>query len=496
MPSVDVAMARSLRGGVWDTLTSSLARSLVAHLSRRDIVQDAEGKVTDLKTALSSWDNCMRADFCKWPAIAIMVVGGLIILSIVWCIVRCCCCGMACCCSCFQCLKCCGNCCGCCDPPGGKPHKHLDDPYAPAPHHGYRSEAPMGASIPQFAPKPSHVEPPQYAEFETQKRGGNEDSLPEMPSWDGAGSKKVAVEEDAVELHNLKKSPAPDQQMGVMNGASSGRISPGRSPYAQPQGNGSGYIAGNQPPDHYSPIDQGYSYNSNPPANTYELDQSYTTPAASAAVMGPGRRSPGQNYQAQDYPAQNYNTNGFGRDAYGQPQAPREFSAELPADQGYGQTHTPQNDFGNYDGYRRPSPGPAAAYGTDPRMRQSPGPRQTPNPRRTPGPPHQDSYGYGQPPRRSPAPPNDYAYGQSAPTDRMFSPAPDRQYGAGGAQSPRPLTRPVPQRHYGDEPPQSPITNNSGFDFNSGYARPVSRPGVSPTSPTQEAYPGYKPYQP
>lgn len=135
MPSVDVAMARSLRGGVLDQLKDVVTRAVVAGLSRRDIISDAQGKVTDVKTAFSSWDNCMKASFCKWPVIAVIVVGGLILLGIAWCIIRCACCGLSCCCSCFQCLKCCGNCCGCCDPPGGRRHKYLDEPYIP-PHHG------------------------------------------------------------------------------------------------------------------------------------------------------------------------------------------------------------------------------------------------------------------------------------------------------------------------------------------------------------------------
>ncbi len=87
----------------------------------------------------------------RYPVIAIIIVGGLIVLSIVWCIARCACCGMSFCCECFYCLKCCGNCCGCCSTPGGKRHKYLDEPYIP-PNQGYRPEAPMvaPAAIPSF----------------------------------------------------------------------------------------------------------------------------------------------------------------------------------------------------------------------------------------------------------------------------------------------------------------------------------------------------------
>lgn len=66
MSSVDAAMARSLQDGPWDRLRESVARSITAHLASRNIINDAQDKVTDIKTALSSWDNCMAANFCKY----------------------------------------------------------------------------------------------------------------------------------------------------------------------------------------------------------------------------------------------------------------------------------------------------------------------------------------------------------------------------------------------------------------------------------------------
>ncbi|KAM5376993.1 hypothetical protein ACJZ2D_005195 [Fusarium nematophilum] len=390
MPSIDEAMARSLRGSAWDIIKDKFVRSIASDLARRNIVDDASGKATDVATAFS------------------------------------------------------------------KP--------------------PMHASVPQFAaPKPAHTEPPQYAEFEMSKPR-NSDALPEMPSWENANSKKVMVHEDAVELDSLKK-PVPDQQMGIMDGPSSNQL----TPYNQPQGNSSGYLAHNQAPDHYSPIDQqGYGYN----AAANGVDQAY-----GAAAMGPGRRSPAQNYNGYGQDQGYDQAQGYGQNGYGQTQ-------------GYGQSPSPHNEYANanYGGYRgSPSPGPQG-FGA----RQSPGPRRTPAPRddfdnygqpprRTPAPQTdygynqpprqspapQSDYGYAQPPRRSPAPQNEYGYNQSAYDDRTYTPAPEAHYGP----------RPVPQRHYPqDPPPQSPV-NNSGFDFNSGYARPQQ-------SPTQDSYPGFKPYQP
>lgn len=253
MATIDVAMARSLRPGAWETVTDIIARSLVAHAQKRDLVGDTQQKVTDVKTAFSSWDNCMKASFCKWPVIAVIIIGSLIILAILWCIVRCACCAKSCCCGCFQCLKCCGNCCGCCDAPNDRRHKYLDEPYIP-PHHGYQQQAPMQASY--HPPPPQHVhEPPQYASFDTPK---NQDSLPQMPSWEGAGSKKVMIEDDeAVEMDQLKKPAHNDPRNPAAGSPSAGVVSPmsaadGRGPYNPPNrgpggpgGPGRGYMANN-----------------------------------------------------------------------------------------------------------------------------------------------------------------------------------------------------------------------------------------------------------
>lgn len=69
MPSVDVAMARSLRGGLWETVVDSVARSLAAEVVRRDIVQDGEDKISEIKQAFSSWDSCMAHVYCKYVEI-------------------------------------------------------------------------------------------------------------------------------------------------------------------------------------------------------------------------------------------------------------------------------------------------------------------------------------------------------------------------------------------------------------------------------------------
>ncbi|OAA32806.1 hypothetical protein AAL_00271 [Moelleriella libera RCEF 2490] len=314
MPSIDVAMARSLRPGAWDALNVAVARGL----SRRNVVGDAQGTVTDVKTAFSSWDNCMKASFCKWPVIAIIIVGGLIIFSILWCIIRCAFCGLSCCCTCFSCLKCCGNCCGCCDPPGRRNNKYLDEPFLP-PNQGYRNEAPMQASFPPTA-STRHAGP-QYAMFDVPKKGG-EDSLPQMPSWEQSGSQKVMMA-DEVEMSNLNKLPAADPTRRRVNSPSPGPVSPlstasmehGPRPYGGLPGSSSGQISNhsqqallpNQQSMGYSQVRQSpygargpnnYSNSNNNINNGYQnygpqqsdgfgLDEPYDVPSSVSAVPPP-----------------------------------------------------------------------------------------------------------------------------------------------------------------------------------------------------------------
>ncbi|EJP67022.1 fibroin-3 related protein [Beauveria bassiana ARSEF 2860] len=332
MHEIDVAMARSLRPTTWEAITHVFARHLVAQAHKRDIVGDAQQKVGDVKTAFSSWDNCMQAAYCKWPVIAIIIIGSLIILSILWCIVRCACCAKSCCCGCFSCLKCCGNCCGCCDPPGGRKHKYLDEPYIP-PHHGYQQQAPMQPSF--HPPPPQHHETPQYATFDTSK---NQDSLPQMPSWEGASSKKVMIEEqdDAVEMNQLKK-PANDPRTGIPAGAVSpmtpadshgpynppNRGPPSRGPGGPgrpggPGGPGRGYMANN-----IAASSSGYGNRPVSPLNEPGYGNNGYNQVGLGGPGGPGGH--GNNGYMNAYnqgPGQNYNShhdynNGRVLDGYG-----------------------------------------------------------------------------------------------------------------------------------------------------------------------------------
>ncbi|KAJ9139092.1 Fibroin-3 related protein [Pleurostoma richardsiae] len=544
MPSINIAMERSLRRSAVDLLIASLRPAL----ERRDVITDAQDKITDVKTAFSSWDNCMKASFCKWPVIAVIVIGGLIILSVVYCISRCLCCGLSCCCECCQCLKCCGDCCGCCDPPRGKRHKYLDEPYIP-PNQGYRAEAPMtaGAIAPTRAPvaTAAAVEPPQYAEFDVSKKGG-EDALPEMPSWEGAGSKKVLLEEEAVEMDQLKKPENSAQAVPLMTGATPGAVSPvtpdSRSPYGHQGGQAaaSGYFGAGAPAtaDPYGMQNQtagvyGQSQNS------FGTDQSYgVVPAGAIPAMGQDRRSPqqygnggygpppmDQGYQGQQ--SQEYGNNAYGRNVAGAPGMNQGYGPgpgrrspggpNMMGAAGYpgrgAQSPGPQG--GAYPARTTQSPGPQGAAGYPSRVRQSPAPQGDygfPAPytdRRSPAPQQGDFAGAGRNYNNNNGRPYPPPQGSRAAYPRG---QPERQYSADSSSSSRPLAAPRRQQSY-DQAPASPssLQNSGGFDFNSGFSRPQAyeddgyerRPSEGRQGGGQGgaqggggAYPGYKAYQP
>ncbi|KAM0198680.1 hypothetical protein ACHAPI_003697 [Fusarium lateritium] len=400
MPSIDEAMARSLKGSAWEIVKEKFARTIVAHLERRDMIADAAQSTDaiaqgseDFATAFSSWDNCM---------------------NVLWC----------------------------------NATKHLDDPYAPqSQHHGYRSEPPMNPStnpsVPQYGiTKPVRNEPPQYAEFETSK-GRDDDALPEMPSWEGANNKKVEVHTEAVEMDTLSKPP-PSQQSSMMGGVSPNNL----TPYGQPQNNSSGYLGAGQVPDPYSPLDQQGGYGYQAPG----MNQGYGG-AIAAAPLPHERRSPALN---QNGYAQNQ---GYGHDqgfeqsaGYGQMQG-------YGQTQGYGQNTSPHDYAANFGGYRgSPSPRPVSLVKRASIHQDEFGSYGQLPPRRSPAIP--ENYGYGSPVRQSPGPQNDFGYAQPsrqspAPMNNYYAPppGPEASYGA----------RPIPQRQHMPES-QSPVHHNAGFD--------------------------------
>lgn len=460
---------------------------------------------------------CLTVSVCRWPVIAVIIVGGLIVLSIAWCIIRCACCGLSCCCSCFSCLKCCGNCCGCCDPPRGKRHKYLDEPYIP-PNQGYKVQPPMNPHFPPVVPTmtpastgvttgvtPAYATStsayatttPQYAEFDVSKpKPGGEDALPAMPVWEESGKKKIMVEEEEVEMDQLKKPEGSGQNGALAPGmaaaaaipnAASPVGSPGlnRSPYGPPAGNpnSSGYFpASGIENDPYAQNGQGYSQGAGGYGQAMNQPTGQGYGMAGAGMAGAGRRSP---YTDAGYGQQQQQTGGRG---YGHPQ-----QDSYNNNNNYSSTSQQQG----YDNYSSA----ATAQSTNQGYGMSPARRSPPNEL-----PADNGYagGYSQEPvRRSPAP----QYGQGS---ARQSPAPQANYGGYNrnnntgydsrgqysTDSQRPL-QPVggPYRQYSRDavspaPAAAPVSGDAGFDFGtSAYSRPQQ--GYRQPSPGGQQQQGY-----
>lgn len=384
--------------------------------------------------------------------------------------------------------------------------------------------APSHSTVPAFSTPASHG-PPQYAEFDVSKH--NADALPAMPSWETANSKQIVLEEE-VEMDTLppKKEP-PTQNMNSpgFRGQQQQQQRPmGRNdPYNRQQSSSPGYMNSYGQQSAASPYgahdqaygahDQGFAghdqgYNAHDQAyNAHDQgynghDQGYGAQqqnfgghdqAYGAHEQQPyGAHEQGYNGHAQgfnghdqayDMHDQHYNGPNQGydnhvADGYGASQ-PYDHAAHTTGMHSPGQQSpiTNQHDYGIP---RQMTPGPArmptapheldgqtspTSYGTDPHMRKSPGP------------------GLNQ--RRSPGPNNDIAITpQNKPVPfRTYTPGPHNALHSGQA---------------------SPITNNGGFDFNSGYSRPAPqdepnydrRPSESHEHEEHEGYPGFKPYSP
>ncbi|RAL17258.1 uncharacterized protein BO97DRAFT_3035 [Aspergillus homomorphus CBS 101889] len=197
-----------------------------APLWARDIVSDLKSA----SSTFSSWDSCMSKAYCKWPVIAAIIVGALILLSIIACVVNCLCCGIQCC------TGCCGCCSMCCPSPRNRQRKaqYSDDPYPPPEMPGA-----MPPSMPVNTPYQPLQQPPVYrgaevARFDapTSPVGSkfHDDALPAMPSWDNAVTKRVedtGPHVETVELEamdHVSREPrrmpsAPRMNPGGMGGA-------------------------------------------------------------------------------------------------------------------------------------------------------------------------------------------------------------------------------------------------------------------------------------
>ncbi|EFX05702.1 hypothetical protein CMQ_3771 [Grosmannia clavigera kw1407] len=538
MAPIDVAMARSLHHR---SVLDVLAAAVYPVVSRRD-------SISDVKTAFSSWDNCMATTYCKWPVIAVIIIAGLIIVT------------------------------------------------------GYRAEEPMmtGAAPKSRAPV---KDVPQFATFEvTKSEPVDEDALPAMPSWEGANHTKVLMEEDSVELTDLKKPAPAGQSVSPVNGfrGSPGVVSPGPGGGANPYGAYGRPLAANNLGGSHAAVANGYMAAGAIPRSTGPGDQAYgqnsqgynqSNPEYGQNIQGYNQSNPDYSQGNQGYYQGNQGNPGYGQNGLGYGQnnlnnrgynnadISRQYSASDYGDTGFDQQtmiSRHQTPVQSPLGYRGPSPGPQQAYarnmqgnapGNMGAMGNMPGnggydsfgrnATSSPEPlgydnldRRTPHIPDMGlSYGapvspvaatgmeptelYGGPSSRSPpngfndpgpiglgglGGPNGRSLDSRSPPVQTYAPATSTN-NYGGAMNSN-------QAEVYEMPSSPPSKNKTGdFDFGPAYSRPeaqvqdpyntrsngyntnvssdeihgytntASPPPLMQPQPRQAAYPGYRPYQ-
>ncbi|KAK2623985.1 hypothetical protein QTJ16_006619 [Diplocarpon rosae] len=494
MPHITAAMHASVKRGLVEILADSV-------LGRRAITDE----ITNVADAFSSWDNCMNAKFCKWPVIALIIVGGLILLSIATCVGRVCCCGASCCCTCFSFLSCC-DCCGgdSCAGKKDKPMKHLDSTsnVTPGAHHGYQAPAPMmGGALSASGltagayrnVAPSRPEPPQYAQFEVGKNGLyvepkpvalHEDALPPMPSWDAAAKKHVEDEKDAVELRNLES--ATGQNASLIAGAAatgtaappSPTIGPGQSPLgAQPgQGaEGKGYmgIAGD-------------NYGQNQSAHNVNGRYGSPAPGQGGRQGAHGAYGAGAPLGYEGEPQRQYSNGQYSN--IGRPPPNRPYTGDSSRTMAPGRQFTDRS-YGS-DNFQPNGPPRGPSRGPGPYGGFQNGPPRGPS--RGPGP--HDGYHNGPVPRGP-------SRGPGGPM-RTASPFNNVSGFDSVGGVPHSRATPPPQQYQNRSPPsrqnygrQTPQTIEQGYFDDVSTAAPAYSSRMSPP-PAEPAYPGYKPYTP
>ncbi|EPS44267.1 hypothetical protein H072_1792 [Dactylellina haptotyla CBS 200.50] len=163
-------------------------------MTRRSVQSD----FASLPETLKSWDSCMAKSFCKYPVIAGIVVGALVLISTAWCCYRCCC-------------------------RRRRKAARSKSTFFNDPVPTYMSgQSPSSA---EFGGQPAA---PQYAYFESGTTGGkNNDDLPVMPSWNGSKSEKIedsTVKVEDIELgevDNGRQQQQPQRPAPALNAGSS-----------------------------------------------------------------------------------------------------------------------------------------------------------------------------------------------------------------------------------------------------------------------------------
>ena len=374
--------------------------------------------INNVKNTFSSWDSCMSKAYCKydhppyaqhtqeesanhtlatrWPVIAGIVIGSLIILSVVICVARCICCGAECVCCCF---KCCSGCCG--SGRRDKGHQQLGS-VPPTPYggpHGAGGGLPFYNQQYRSAPAPVYHNSNvgggnPYAQTATFEGKVHEDSLPAMPSWDTAQERRVEIVEDAKpaaagagESHELEKlNPAgqatsPSAMTGFAAPTQPKRAVGGSAPHSPYGGEADPFLQGGQTsgvmhadshtgyrgaspqPQHTGAQAVGYGYAGHRPGGLQNAQPSYNSGYQDSQSDFYAQNGYGEQQRPNDHDRQysSQSRPGYGNRQYSEQTLPayednRQYSARHDAD-GYGNqqqdAHYGQQSSRHNEGYQR-----------------------------------------------------------------------------------------------------------------------------------------------
>ncbi|RMZ77226.1 hypothetical protein DV738_g4477, partial [Chaetothyriales sp. CBS 135597] len=216
-------------------------------LIRRDLISEAQS----VPQTFSSWDNCMAKAYCKWPAIVGIIIGSLILLSVLFCLVQC---------------------------------DYSQMP--PSPYGGYQ---------PPVAQMAWANAGPTTATFDASKKI-TADSLPAMPSWDTARTRRVEdlSEHEHRQGDEVEMGQLGPQQTGYLSRDGYSQVpndtprSPGLPGYSQqgptgPSMHAYGSDLGAQRMNQGGNYRSGFDQQPAPPATTYH---SYPAPPTTDRVGG------------------------------------------------------------------------------------------------------------------------------------------------------------------------------------------------------------------
>jgi hypothetical protein len=159
----------------------------------------------------------LTATRSKWPVIVGIILGSILALSIIWCMLKCICGGIA---------DCCCGCCDCCSSRKNNNHAYQQPPpQYPMQNQYYGPQQPVYSAAPMYAPSPMYAPPPMsggagyrgapstsspYEQPYNNNKPFNEDALPAFPTT--ASERRLPYDD-----MEMQSPQAAQQQEGLLS---------------------------------------------------------------------------------------------------------------------------------------------------------------------------------------------------------------------------------------------------------------------------------------